>query len=132
MPRGKIHRSLGIERFAATAAEYLGVQAAITLMMADIHLTTIPNVVSANTAPCTTGTQDMTAFPDSSTTAANKVPFIGGMAGAGDLVGFILFGHDIVMDNAATGLVNSWRPDRPRCSNGAEGYLAQKPFTRVD
>ncbi len=53
-----------------------------------------------------TATQAMGAFPDSSTTAVNKVPFLGGTAGAADLVGFILFGHDIVMDNAATGLVN--------------------------
>ena len=75
-------------------------------MMADNNLSTIPAPVTTNTAPCTTGTRDMTTFPDSSTTTANKVPFIGGTAGAADLPGFVLFGHDITMDNAATGPVN--------------------------
>ena len=87
-------------------AEHLGVQPAVSLMMLDNLLLTIPAVVSANTAPCTTGTQAMGAFPDSSTTAATKVAYLGGTAGAADLVGFILFGHDVTMDNAATGLVD--------------------------
>ena len=90
--------------FATT--EYQNILAATQAMMTDNNLPTLVNPVSANTAPCTTGTQDMTAFPDSSTVAATKVTYLGGTAGAADLPGFILFGHDITMDNAATSLVN--------------------------
>ena len=101
-----VGRFLGSGKTESADTEYQNILTATQSMMVDNNVATIPNVVSADTAPCTTGTQDMGAFPDSSTTAANKVPFIGGTAGAADLVGFILFGHDIVMDNAATGLVN--------------------------
>ena len=48
----------------------------------------------------------MSAFPDADTLAADKVTYLGGTSGVADLPGFILFGHDITMDNAATVLVN--------------------------
>ena len=101
-----VGRFLGSGKKESADTEYQNILTATQSMMVDNNVATIPAVVSANTAPCTTGTQDMTAFPDSTTTAVNKVPFLGGTAGAADLVGFILFGHDITMDNAATGLVN--------------------------
>jgi len=101
-----VGRFLGSGKTESADTEYQNILTATQSMMVDNNLSTIPAVVSANTAPCTTGTQLMSAFPDSSTLAAAKVPFLGGTAGAADLVGFILFGHDITMDNAATGLVN--------------------------
>ncbi len=101
-----VGRFLGSGKSESADTEYRNILTATKSMMVDNNLSTIPAPVSADTAPCTTGTKVMTAFPDSSTTAVNKVPFLGGTAGAADLVGFILFGHDIVMDNAATGLVN--------------------------
>ena len=101
-----VGRFLGSGKTESADTEYQNILTATTSMMVDNSLSTIPIVVSANTAPCTTGTQDIAAFPDDTTTAANKVPFLGGTAGAADLIGFILFGHDITMDNAATGLVN--------------------------
>ena len=101
-----VGRFLGSGKTESADTEYQNILTATQSMMTDNSVSALPNVVSANTAPCTTGTQDMTAFPDDTTTAANKVPFLGGTAGAADLIGFILFGHDITMDNAATGLVN--------------------------
>ncbi len=101
-----VGRFLGSGKTESADTEYQNILTATQAMMTDNNVSALPNVVSANTAPCTTGTQLMTAFPDDTTTAVNKVPFLGGTAGAADLVGFILFGHDIVMDNAATGLVN--------------------------
>ena len=101
-----VGRFLGSGKEESADTEYQNILTATQAMMADNNVASLPNVVSADTAPCTTGTRDMTAFPDDTTTAANKVPFLGGTAGAADLPGFILFGHDIVMDNAATGLVN--------------------------
>ncbi len=101
-----VGRFLGSGKTESADTEFQNILTATQSMMVDNNLSTIPAVVSANTAPCTTGTQDMGAFPDSSTLAVDKVPFLGGTAGAADLVGFILFGHDITMDNAATGLVN--------------------------
>ena len=101
-----VGRFLGSGKTESADTEYQNILTATQSMMVDNNLSTIPTAVSTDSAPCTTGTQDMTAYPDSSTLAAAKVPFLGGTAGAADLVGFILFGHDITMDNAATGLVN--------------------------
>jgi len=101
-----VGRFLGSGKKESADTEYQNILTATQAMMTDNNVSSLPAVVSADTAPCTTGTQDMGAFPDSTTTAVNKVPFLGGTAGAADLPGFILFGHDITMDNAATGLVN--------------------------
>ena len=101
-----VGRFLGSGKTESADTEYQNILTATQSMMVDNNLSTIPAIVSADTAPCTTGTQVMSAFPDDTTTAVAKVPFLGGTAGAADLVGFILFGHDITMDNAATGLVN--------------------------
>ena len=91
---------------AADSTEYQNIITAVQSMMVDNNLSVIPNPVTANTAPCITGTQDMTAFPDATTLPATKQTYLAGTAGAADLPGFILFGHDITMDNAAIGLVN--------------------------
>ncbi|MCH8229734.1 MAG: hypothetical protein IIA53_05335 [Chloroflexi bacterium] len=62
---------------------------------------------TANTAPCTTGTQDMTAYPDTASAvgSADKLNdpagdlYIDGTDPAGDKDGFLMFGHDILADN---------------------------------
>ena len=60
-------------------------------------------------APCTTGTQDMTKFPDNASAAGsanNLTDPNGGTYTASDKDGFQLFQHDITGDSSTTGTVN--------------------------
>ena len=100
--------------FNTAADEFQVVQDAVNTMITENLLSTIPNVVSANTAPCTTGTQDMAAFPDDSSvvaTADKLADLIGntytdGVEPLGDKDGYPLYAHDITGNNDQTDLVS--------------------------
>ena len=114
-----VGRFLGRGQDEARRAEGHDISTAVTALMVENGLASIPNPVTANTAPCTTGTQDLTAFPD--TTSDNGV---GGGADGGkvndpsavayiydgtppdDGEGYLLFGHDITADGDILVLVN--------------------------
>ncbi len=66
-----VGRFLGRGETEAQNAEFQSIQAATQSMMIDNSLTTIPNFVSADTSPCADGTQDMQAFPDTSSVAGS-------------------------------------------------------------
>jgi len=95
-------------------AEFQSVVTAVNAMMVDNNLIAIPNVVSANMAPCTTGTQDMAAFPDTASTVGtaakqtgpNGDAYTDGVDPLGDKDGYLLYTHDIIGDNAQTATVN--------------------------
>ena len=95
-------------------AEFQSVITAINAMMVDNNLASIPNPVSANTAPCTTGTQDMAAFPDTASTVGtadkqtgpNGDAYTDGVDPLGDKDGYLLYTHDIIGDKAQTATVN--------------------------
>ncbi len=82
--------------------------------MADNGLSVIPNPVTANEPPCTTGTTAMTRFPDTASAAGtvDKPADPGGRvyaSGTGDLGdkdGYVLFGHDILADLLPSTLVS--------------------------
>ena len=104
-----VGRFLGRGQAEARRAEGHDITTAVTALMVENNLSGIPNAVSANTGPCIVGTQDMTAFPDTGSIvgSADKTNDPAGTAfAAGDKNGFILFGHDILADNAATAVVN--------------------------
>ena len=104
-----VGRFLGRGQDEARRAEGHDINTAVTALMVENNLPGIPNPVSANTLPCTTGTQDMTAFPDTASIvgSADKTNDPAGTAfAAGEKNGFILFGHDILADNAITTVVN--------------------------
>ena len=108
-----VGRFLGRGESESQDTEYQNVITAIQAMMTGNSvasaLTALPDPVdeaAEYSAGCTTGTDDMGAYPDADTVIATKETYLGGTSGAADIAGFILFGHDITMDNAATGLVN--------------------------
>lgn len=81
--------------------EFTNVQTAVIALMVDNNLASLPNPVS-------TATNNMGAFPDASPAgSANKINDPNGNAySAGDKDGYLLYGHDIIADNAQVNLVN--------------------------
>ncbi len=111
-----VGRFLGRGEDEARRAEFHDISVALTALMVENNLSAIPSPVSANTAPCTTGTQAMDAYPDDASVVAtadktndpNGNAYTDGVDPLGDLDGYLLFGHDIIGDNAQAGstLVN--------------------------
>jgi len=103
--------SFGASETETQMTELANVQAAVTAMMVDNELWLLPN-------PVTVPTDDMTAFPDTSTIAGgDKVTdpdgnaYVDGVDPLGDKDGFILWGHDMVADNdqsSTANYVSSW------------------------
>ena len=97
-----------------TRTEFQNVETAVLALMVDNGISTILNPVTANSAPCTTGTQDMAAYPDTTSnsvnggkvgdTLGNVYDFDG--VGTDDKPGYLLFGHDWTADGAPTNVVN--------------------------
>lgn len=93
------------------ASELVEISDAVSLLMRHAGLGSIPNPVAADTAPCTTGTRDMSAFPDTASGAgtADKLtdPF-GRAYEGGDRDGYVLVGHDVVANNQQTDFLQSY------------------------
>jgi hypothetical protein len=98
----------------STRTELVAVSHAVRAMMVANNLTAIPNQASTVSADCTTGTQDMTLFPDSASVAgsADKLQdptgttYVDGVDPLGDKNGYLLFGHDITGGDNQAALVN--------------------------
>ena len=111
-----VGRFLGRGQDEARRAEFHDLSVAITALMVENNLASIPTPATANTAPCTTGTQDMNEYPDSASVPASPQKLsdpngnddTDGIDPAGDKDGYLLFGHDIIGDDAqgASTLVN--------------------------
>ena len=97
-----VGRFIGRGEAEAALTEEQNIQSAVVAMMVDNQLSELPTPVD------TVATNDMSAFPDTSTCGAGKVtdqdgyPYIP----AFDKDGYILFGHDIKGDGMQEGLVN--------------------------
>ncbi len=105
-------------------SELSNIQSAVIAMMVDNNLTRLAN-------PVVVATNDMGAFPDATSVAgsADKRSDPNGNAyQAGDKNGYILFGHDIIGDNAQTGLVNYITS---RYTQGTYSVNAQGTVTQV-
>ena len=101
-----VGRFLGRGQDEARRAEGHDISTAITALMVENGLALIPNPDNTPSANCTTGTQDMTAWPDSTSTTTAKLQDPNGNAYnyAGtppDANGYLIFGHDIVGSIAA-------------------------------
>ena len=102
-----VGRFLGRGQDEARRAEFHDIGVAITALMVENNLASIPNAVTANTSPCLVGTQDMRAYPDTASVAGSSDKlndpagdlYIDGVDPAGDKNGFLMFGHDILADN---------------------------------
>ena len=97
-----VGRFIGRGETDSAETELSNIQSAVTAMMVDNLLSTLPNPVD------TTPTNDMGAFPDTSVCGTNKIKDPDGSTYiiALDKDGYILFQHDITGDGAQTSLVN--------------------------
>ena len=107
-----VTRFLGSGESEAVDTEFQTITTAVFSMMVDNDITTIPNPVSANTAPCTTGTRAMDAYPDTTSDETggdngekSKDPNFNDYDN-NDKAGYLLYTHDIVADSSATSTVN--------------------------
>ena len=109
-----VGRFLGKGEEEARRAEFHDLSTAITALTVENNLSGIPNPVTANTAPCTTGTQDLKAYPDTTSDTANggKVndpdgnPYDFDGAGGDDAKRYKLYQHDIKADSAVSPTVS--------------------------
>ena len=109
-----VGRFLGRGEDEARRAEFHDLATAVTALMTENNLSSIPTPAAANTAPCVAGTQAMDAYPDSGSVPASAQKtndpsgnaYTDGIDPAGDKDGYLLFGHDITGNNAQTALVN--------------------------
>ena len=104
-----VGRFLGRGEDEARRAELHDLVTAMTALLIENDLTDVPNPVTANTAPCLSGTQDMSSFPDTDSlvTTDDKLNDPDGVAyQGGDKNGYLMFGHDAKADNGTTSTVN--------------------------
>ena len=109
-----VGRFLGRGEDEARRAEFHDLATAVTALMTENNLSNIPTPASADTAPCTTGTQDMNAYPDSGsvpespekTNDPDGTAYTDGVDPLGDKDGYVLFGHDITGNDSQAALVN--------------------------
>jgi type IV pilus assembly protein PilA len=104
-----VGRFLGSGTEEAQNSEYQTITTAVSSMMVDNDLTAIPNPVSANTAPCTTGTKAMNAFPDSTSVGGSADKAEDPNANdydANDKAGYLLYTHDITADSGSATTTN--------------------------
>jgi len=103
-----VGRFIGAGEEEAKDTEFANVQTAVVAMMTDNGLSVLP-------APVDVSTNLMNTFPDATSSATVPVADPGKVTDpdnatydyvAGDLVGYLLYQHDITADGAATGLVN--------------------------
>ena len=92
-----VGRFIGAGESEAKETEFANIQAAVHAMMVDNEIATLP-------APVGTGTNDMAAFPDATTTPADR-GFTTAVV-ANNKLGYLLYTHDIADDGAATPTVN--------------------------
>ena len=98
-------RLLGGGETTARNSEFESVKTGVISMMVDNGLAALPAIVTADTAPCTPGTQDMTAYPDGSVVEVDKnndttgTAYTDGVDPLGDKDGYVLSGHDGVADD---------------------------------
>jgi len=105
-----VGRFLGRGEEEARDTEFQNVITAVGAMMVDNGISTLHNPVTGEVGGdtyCTGyGTREMGSFPDATTAVTVKDDYLGGTGEASDKAGWLLYAHDIVMNNSATGLVN--------------------------
>ena len=104
-----VGRFLGRGEAEAMKAEYHDVGVAVSALMTENNLSTIPNALSYAGTAGTNATTDMSAFPDTTSnwgTPGGKVKDPNGTTyQAGDKAGYLLFDHDKTADNTTTPVV---------------------------
>ena len=105
-----VGRFLGRGQSEARRTEFQNISSAVTALMVENSLSSIPTPYVTADAPCTTGTQNMAKFPDFASVAGSankKTDPAGGTYVAADKNGYLLFSHDKLAD-AATAVTVSY------------------------
>ena len=99
-----VGRFIGQGEAEAKGTEFANIQSAVIAMMVDNELTTLPNPIDEEIDR----TNNMSAFPDTSTCGVSKLKDIYGdeFISFGDKDGYILYGHDRIGNNDDSELVN--------------------------
>ena len=103
-----VGRFLGRGEDEARRAEFHDIGTAVTALMVENGLSTIPIPYATNDAPCTTGTQDLTKYPDATSTLASKEAQLSPAVAfaVGDKLGYTLYAHDMTGGGVAGPDVN--------------------------
>ncbi|MEE8443411.1 MAG: type II secretion system protein, partial [Dehalococcoidia bacterium] len=101
-------RLLGGGEKTAKNNEYESVKTGVVSLMVDNSLASLPNPnATTGVGACTTGTQDMAAYPDETAALSKGNDPSGDPYDGSDKPGFILYSHDITADsNNVSALVN--------------------------
>ena len=95
--------------FEAQNSEFQTIVTAVSAMMVDNNRTSIPNPVSGHAPPCTVGTKDLSAFPDSISiggTPDKAIDPSGNRYSSDDKPGYLLYRHDINANGNSDATVN--------------------------
>ena len=102
-----VGRFLGRGETEARRAEFHDVGTAVTALMVENGLSTIPTPYAGNDTPCVAGTQDLTKYPDDLSAVASKgLQGLPGTWALGDGLGYQLYAHDMLGDAGVTLVVN--------------------------
>ncbi len=102
-----VGRFLGRGETEARRAEFHDVATAVTALMTENNLGTIPTPYAGNDTPCVAGTQDLTKYPDDTSTVVSKgAQGLPGTWAVGDGLGYQLYAHDMLGDAGVTVVVN--------------------------
>jgi Tol biopolymer transport system component len=106
----------------AQAKEYQNIILAVGAMMVDNRLTSIPNPNNGASGGCMTGTNQMSAWPDTisdwtgGSNGKKSTDPNGNSFAAGDKAGYLLYTHDITGDGSAAGTVKYMNEATTPCS----------------
>jgi hypothetical protein len=95
-------------REQARRTEFQNVAVAVTALVVENKLASIPNPIASDTG-CTNGSKDMAKFPDNTSHAVNEGKLKdpnGKSYTPGDKAGYVLYGHDITANNSSGLLTN--------------------------
>ena len=104
-----VTRFVGSGEQEAAETELHNIQLAVTSMMLENGITTIPVPIDE---AGTIAENDMTEFPDITTTIPLRVTFATG-AGGSEVLGYRLYGHQVIVDLDGDGVFDLAAPEGP-------------------
>jgi len=117
-----VGRFIGAGEEEAAETEFANVQTAVIAMMTDNELSDLP-------VPVGTSTNDMSAFPEVTATAADKGGDAAFMtaAGATEVLGYLLYAHQLIIDVDGDGTYDAG--DEVRTVNYVASQYTTKYYT---